>query len=206
MDNIEDAGNTHQKTDILVIPSDTTKLTRQQPNLPIQNLQRLRDEGFKNREIAEKLGISTTTVQYWINKLNLKKRSKGLNWMILRNRLVRLLRKNGPTPKREAVKTLGLNYDQIETILIIFPETFQKLNFTVDGRKYSRRFHSLSEDSPVLTLKNDPRVVDFAASKINMKVRTSGEAKSIVHLLKYQLGSNRAHAVVEKLGYRYKET
>jgi len=107
-------------------------------------------------------------------------------------------------PGKEAMETLGLRYDQIEKILRMFPEIFQELNFTVRGRKYHRRFYSLFKASPVIMLRGDPRIVDFAASKINMKVKTPYEAKSLVQLLKYQIGSRQAHAVVERLGYKYK--
>ena len=102
-------------------------LIRTVQGVDAEELKRMREEGLKNTEIAEKLGISTITVQYWINKLNLEKRSKGLNWIRHRNRLIRLLKKNGSMPMREAMKTLGLRYYQIETILRMFPETFQKL-------------------------------------------------------------------------------
>ena len=54
-------------------------------------------------------------------------------------------------------------------------------------------------------MRDDPRIVDFAASKINMKVKTPYEAKSVVQFLKYQIGYGQARAVVEKLGYRYKK-
>jgi len=143
--------------------------------------------------------------EYWINKLNLEKRARGafINWMNYRNRLIRLLKRNGPMPRKEAMETLGLRYNQIEEILRMFPETFQKLNFTVHRRKHSKKFHSLSKASPVLTLRDDPRIVDFVASKINMKVKTPYEAKSVVQLLKYQIGSHQARAVVERLGYKY---
>jgi len=103
------------------------------------------------------------------------------------------------------MKTLGLSNEQIKTILRMFPETFQKLNFTAGRRKCHRRFYSLFKASPVIMLRDDPRIVDFVASKINMKVKTPYEAKSVIHLLKYQIGSNRARAFVERLGYRYKE-
>ena len=46
---------------------------------------------------------------------------------------------------------------------------------------------------------------DFAASIINMKVKTPYEAKSVVQFLKYQIGYGQARAVAERLGYRYKE-
>jgi len=166
----------------------------------------MRDEGLTNKEIAEKLGISHTTLHYWIKRLNLEKRIRNpfIKWMNLRSSLSRLLRKNGPMSQKEVMKTLGLYSYQIKAVLIMFPEEFQKLNFTVKGR-YSGRFRGLLKASPILTLKDDPRIVDFVASKINMKVKTPYEAKSVVQFLKYQLGSNRAHAVVEKLGYRYKE-
>jgi len=181
-------------------------LVRMVEGVDAEKLRCLRDEGLMNREIAGRLGVSLTSVQYWINKLNLERRNENPpSITYLRNRLYRLLKKNGPMPKREAMETLGLNSDQIETILVMFPETFQKLNFTVGGRKYSKAFHSLSRASPVLTLRDDPRIVDFAASKIQMKVQTPYEAKSVVQLLKYQLGPRRAHAVVERLGYRCSE-
>jgi len=167
-------------------------------------IRRMRDEGLTNREISEKLGISLTALQYWINKLNLEKRSSSVIWMSYRNRLIRLLKKNGPMPRKEAMKSLGLRSEQIETILRMFPEIFQKLNFTVSRRKHSRRFHSLFKASPVIMLRDDPRIVEFAASKINMKVKTPYEAKSVVQFLKYQIGSHRARAVVERLGYRYR--
>jgi len=163
------------------------------------------------REIAENLGISLTTLRYWMKKLNLEGgkvergyRASPENWMGLRNRLYRLLERNGPMSKREAMKTLGLSSGQIEFILAMFPEIFQKLNFTVRGRKYSKEFYGLSRASPILTLGDDPRIVDFAASKIQMKIKTPYEAKSVIHFLKYQLGSRQAHAVVKKLGYQYK--
>jgi len=171
-----------------------------------EELKRMRDEGLTNREIAENLGISPTTVQYWVKKLNLERRNKAYpkNRMDLRNRLYRLLKRNDPMSKREVMETLGLNGDHIEALLIMFPETFQKLNFIVSRRRYSKAFHDLSRASPVLTLKGDPRIVDFTASKIHMKVQTPYEAKSVVQFLKYQIGSHRARAVVERLGYRYK--
>ena len=182
-------------------------LTRTVEGVDADELRRMRSEGLKNREITEKLGISPSALQYWIKKLNLekKKRASPENWIKIRNRIYILLRKNGPMPKREVMKTLGLKSDQIEMILAIFQEEFQKLNFTVKGKKYSKRFHDLFKASPVLTLRDDPRIVDFAASKINMKVKTQYEAKSIFQLLKWQLGTRQAHAVVERLGYRYKE-
>jgi len=170
-----------------------------------EELKRLRDKGLKNREIAEKLGISKMAVQYWVNRLNLKKRQPPPSmWMRRANQLRQLLKRNGPIPKREAVKALGFNNTQIESILKMFPEEFQKLKFTASGKKYRRNYHSLSEASPVLTLKGDPRIVDFAASKINMKVQTPHEARSVFQLLKWQLGPRQARLVVEKLGYRYK--
>ena len=45
----------------------------------------MRDERLTNMEIAEKLEVSLTTLQYWINKLNLEKRARGafVNWMSL---------------------------------------------------------------------------------------------------------------------------
>jgi len=181
-------------------------LVRTVEGVEADELRRMRDEGLTNREIANRLGISLTSVQYWVNKLNLDKRRRASpeNWIKIWNRMYMLLKRNGPMPKREVMKTLGLYSDQIETILTIFPGEFQKLNFTVRGKKHSKRFHSLSRASPVLTLKDDPRIVDFAASKIQMRVQTPYEAKSVVQLLKYQLGPCQAHAVVERLGYRYR--
>jgi len=180
-------------------------LIRTVEGIDAEELKRMRDEGLKNREIAEKLGISMSTLQFWINKLDLERRNSGhpVNWMSYRNRLYMLLKRNGPMPKREVMKTLGLKSGKIETILTIFPEEFQKLNFTVRGKKHSKRFHGLLKASPILTLKDDPRIVDFVASKLNMKVKTMYEAKSIFQLLKWQLGSRQAHVVVERLGYRY---
>ena len=126
-------------------------------------------------------------------------------WISRRNRLCRLLEKNGPMPKREAMKTLGLNGGQVKMIRTIFPEDFQTLRF-VAGRARRRRegFYHLFKVSPVLTLKGDPRIVDFAASKISLKVKTGYDAKVVFELLKWQLGYQQARAVVEKLGYRYK--
>jgi len=168
-------------------------------------IRRMREEGLPNREIAEKLGISHTTLHYWIKRLNLEKRIRNpfIKWMNLRSSLSRLLKKNGPMSQKEVMKTLGLYSYQIKAVLIMFPEEFQKLNFTVKGR-YSRRFRGLLKASPILTLKDDPRIIEYIASKINMKVQTPYEAKSIIHLLKYQIGKRWAHAIVEKLGYQYK--
>ena len=96
------------------------------------------------------------------------------------------------------METLGLRYDRIEKILRMFPETFQKLNFTAGRRKHSKKFHSLSKASSVLTLKGDPRIIEFAASKINMKVKTPYEANSVVQLLKYQIGRRQGHVQLSK--------
>jgi len=171
----------------------------------VEDLKRLRDEGFKNGEIAEKLGISKMAVQYWVRKMNLKKRQPSpILWERRANQLRQLLKRNGPTPKRETMKALGFNNMQIESILTMFPEEFQKLRFSAGRKKYRRNFRGLSEAGPILTLKGDPRIVDFAASKINMKVQTPHEARSVFQLLKWQLGPRQARLVVEKLGYRYK--
>jgi len=68
----------------------------------------MREEGLKNREIAEKLGISLTAVVYWIKKLGLEKRSSRfrVDWMRCGNRLIKLL-------EREAMETLGYSKYQI---------------------------------------------------------------------------------------------
>ena len=127
-------------------------------------------------------------------------------WITQRNRLHRLLEKNGPMPKRETMKTLGLNNAHIKMIQTIFPEDFQMLRFLAGTarRRHRKGFYDLFRASPVLTLKGDPRIVDFAASKISLKVKTGYDAKVVVDRLKWQLGYRQARAVVEKLGYQYK--
>jgi len=55
-----------------------------------------------------------------------------------------------------------------------------------------------------MTLKGDPRIVEFAASHIRLKVETQYDAKSVVDQLKWQIGYRQARAVVEKLGYHYR--
>jgi len=87
----------------------------------------------------------------------------------------------------------------------MYTEKIQILNFQVGGSKHSKKLHSLYKASPILTLKDDPRIIDYIASKINMKVQTAPEARSIVQQLKYQIGHKNAKVVAEKLGYRYKE-
>jgi len=96
----------------------------------------MRDERLTNMEIAEKLEVSLTTLQYWINKLNLEKRTRG--------RLHKLDELSEP-PNQTAEKEwthvqegshgdLGIKIQpDFEEILRMFPETFQKLNFTVHG-------------------------------------------------------------------------
>jgi len=41
-------------------------------HIDVNELKRMRDEGLKNGEIAEKLGVSIGAVYYWVRKLNLK--------------------------------------------------------------------------------------------------------------------------------------
>jgi len=183
-------------------------LIRTFKGIDAEELKRLRDEDLKNKEIAEKLGISLITLQRWIKKLNLDRRGTRyprISWMKLYDNLYRMLKKNGPMPKREVIENLGLNSEKIETLLRIFPEEFKNLNFNVSRRKYSKAFHNLYKASPILYLKGDPRIIDFIASKIDMKIQTMYEAKSVVDLLKWHIGYQKARAVVERLGYRYKE-
>lgn len=172
----------------------------------VEQLRRMRDKGFLNPEIAEKLGISLNTFTYWVRKLNLERRRKRLRWMDCRDSLHQLLKANGPMPKREAMETLGFHHRQTETILGMFPGEFQKLNFVAGRTKHSSKFYDLVKASPVLTLKGDPRIIDFVASHISLKVETGYDAKSVVHLLKWQMGHRQAREVVERLGYRYYKT
>ena len=65
-------------------------------------------------------------------------------------------------------------------------------------------YHALYSASPVIALKGDPRIVEFAASHIRLKVGTRYDAKSVVDLSKWQIGYRHARAVVEKLGYHYR--
>ena len=171
-----------------------------------EEVRRMRDEGLLNQEIADKLGVSRATVQYWVKKLNLK-RSRSIHrsiWMNRQKRLHWLLEKNGPTPRKDAMETLGLDSPQIKTVLTMFPEEFQRLTFTSGGSR-SKMFHELIKAGPVLTLKDDPRIVDFAASKIQLKVETQYDAKSVVDQIKWEIGYHQAREVAERLGYRYKE-
>ena len=61
-------------------------------------LRSMREEGLKNREISERLEISLTTIEYWINKLNLEKRDSRsrVDWMRCGNCLIKLLERNDP--------------------------------------------------------------------------------------------------------------
>ena len=107
-------------------------------------------------------------------------------------------------PRRQAMEALGYRSAWIDALLMIFPEEFQKLTFAQSGHTRNRMFYDLIKASPVLTLKGDPRIVDFAASHMRLKVETQYDAKAVVHLLKWQIGYHQARAVVERLGYRYK--
>ena len=137
----------------------------------------------------------------------LRSKSKGphVNWMNCRDGLRQLLKENGPIPKTKAMKALEFSSRRINTLLMMFPEEFQSLTFVRSGRTRNRMFYDLVKASPVLTLKGDPRIVDFAASHIHLKVETQYDAKAVVHLLKWQIGYHQAREVVERLGYRYKD-
>ena len=140
------------------------------------------------------------------SKMVSRRKSKGrqVDWMKCRDGLYQLLKENGPIPKRHAMEAVGYSSDRIDDLLIMFPEEFQNLTFVRSGRTRNRMFYDLVKASPVLTLKGDPRIVDFAASHIRLKVETQYDAKAVVHLLKWQIGYHQAREVVERLGYRYK--
>lgn len=171
----------------------------------IEELRRMRDEGLPNREIAQKLGVSVPAVYYWVKKLNLDRRNPRQIRMKRRNSVYQLLKRNGPMARRNVMEALGFSIYKIEKALSMFPEDFQKITFPGAVRtKYGSKFRDLIKASPVLSLKGDPRIVDFAASHIHLKVETRYHAKSVVHLLKWQIGHRQAREVVERLGYRYK--
>jgi len=75
---------------------------------------------------------------------------------------------------------LGLSSYKIENVLRTCPEKIQILKFRVGGSKNSKKLHSLYKAGTILTLKNDPRIIDYTASKINMKVQIAPEARSMV--------------------------
>jgi len=108
----------------------------------------------------------------------LRSKSKGphVNWVNCRDILHELLKENGPIPKTRAMEVLGYSGAQIDRVLMMFPEEFQSLTFVRSGRTCNRMFYDLVKASPILTLKGDLRIVDFAASHIHLKVETQYDA------------------------------
>lgn len=125
------------------------------------------------------------------------------DWISRLDSLHQLLGDRGPMSMREVEKALELSSGEIDVLLMIFPEEFQKLTFVAGGSR-SKTDNALYKASPVITLKGDPRIVEFAACHISLKVETQYDAKSVVELLKWQIGYRQAQAVVERLGYHYK--
>lgn len=135
----------------------------------------------------------------------MKHKSVGhVNWMRWRERIYGLLERYGPLPEKEIVEALGLTKAHIYIILVMYGGEFQMLDFVQSGRTRSTMFVDLVKASPILTLKGDHRIVDFAASHISLKVRTGYDAKAVVDFLKWQMGYSLAREVVERLGYDYK--
>jgi len=56
-------------------------------------------------------------------------RNNDLDWIVLLDSLYQLLEDKGPMSMREVEKALELSSGEIDVLLMIFPEEFQKLTF-----------------------------------------------------------------------------
>jgi len=122
----------------------------------------------------------------------------------LKKEILEYLKKTGPTPRRILIKDLKIREYQLTAAL---PEGVAVVHFTKGMKKrYSSYdiFGELVKLGKLLFLRDDPRIVEYVAERIPLRPKTPHEARALYTNLKEHLGEKVSRAVVEKLGYKYK--
>ncbi|MCK4698645.1 MAG: hypothetical protein KAT53_10155 [Dehalococcoidia bacterium] len=183
--------------------------------------QRIRDLHSKElpiSRIAEEIGRSAITVTKFCREEKLdtsRARGKGYKKQRYEENLVSYLEEHGPTPQSTLFTDLEIPSGRFSRIAREMFDQVERFKFKLGtsrgrgGIKYGGYSVygdlNIQEMGSVFALREDPRIIDFVAERINFKVETPQDARTLVLHLKKQLGTERAKEVVRKLGYVYSE-
>lgn len=127
--------------------------------------------------------------------------------IIRENSILTYLVENGPTPERVLVEKIGpVNWSEYHRRNIDKLERFRFSLGHSRGKYISCEIYgglSVSRMGPVLSLRNDPRLVDFIAKYVPLKIETSFDAAAMTQHFKDKIGSDRTRQLIGKLGYKY---
>jgi len=181
-----------------------------------QKIRELHSTGLPINRIAEEIGRSSITVYKFCKKEKLDtSRARGKGYVKRRHgeNLVSYLEEHGPTPQSTLSTELGIRSGRFARIAREMFDQVERFKFKVSSAKgrggtkhggYSIYGDlNVQEMGNLFALRDDPRIIDFVAERINFKVESTNDARMFVQHFKKQLGTERARDVVRKLGYVY---
>ena len=171
-------------------------------------------KGLPIKMIAKEIGWSNKAVHDFCKEENLdtsRVRGRGYKKRRSREILVSYLEEHGPTLQSTLFTEVGISKVRFSRIAREMFDQIERFGFKVGKRKGGTRHagYSAYDDlnfkkiGYIFALRDDPRIVDFVAETINIKVGSPNDARTLVKHLKEQMGTERAKDVVRKLGYVY---
>lgn len=181
----------------------------------IHRMKELHSKEHTIGEIAKETGFCYQYVRDILHEEGLDtSSSRGLRIMVnrrwddMKKKVTKYLRENGPTPERVLSKELDLKQVVFSKLEIRTHYLLERFKFGGVGRSKYKSYQilnglSVKHMGAIWAIKNDPRIIDFVAQYIPLKIESGWEASALVQHIKKQLGTERARKVVEKLGHQY---
>lgn len=152
---------------------------------------------MSTREHCVQLGLDTAKNQW--------NRPGQTRWFQKAEMVLEYLKEYGPTWRAKIMKDLGIPDSFFSRFARV---CFDEAEYFRIKRGKGKRIRTVHEvygeltNRPFLAIRNDPRVIDFVASRIAMKVECGRDAAVLASNLGNHLGKERTRKVIERL-YTY---
>jgi len=182
-----------------------------------KKIREMRSSGASINKIAQEFGISVLTMLKKCREMGMDTSRGATSWRRKEKEVIRLwsyLEDHGPTTQREIQKKLDISGPSLQDYLVNLGDIFERFKFAIGtgsgsygGVKYKSYdiYGDLAYNNIgyVISLNDDPRLIDFIAERIPFKLETSHNTQALVQHIKNHIGIDRAQEVVRKMGYVY---
>lgn len=176
----------------------------------------MRSGGASIADIAEEFNVSGITMYKRCKEMGVDTSRMALGWIKKEKDGIRLweyLDEHGPMTRSEIEEDLHISSAKLyEYVVSLWDNIFERFKFVASSRggtKYGGANIygdlSFSQIGLVISLRNDPRLIDYIADRIPFKVKDYYDARTLVIHLKRQVGIDRARDVVRRQGYVFGE-
>ncbi len=176
-----------------------------------EKIKQMHDSGRPITEIAKELEFPYMVTRNHCAQLGLDTIKNKYNrrghtrWFQKAEMVLGYLDEHGPTWRSEIMKVLGIPDQFFAQFARV---CFDEVEYFKIKRGKGKRIRTVHEvygeltNRPFLAIRNDPRVIDFVADKIAMKVECGRDAAVLASNLGNHLGKKRTREVIERL-YTY---